>query len=149
MLKARRKPYSHPLLSVSPDRHCIRYNNPREDGAVQPYLRPLHRTIGCQLNLAITIADRCRCHHRSNHPRDNPSFHLDSSPCFFLTMHEESSFYTRTSIATAYDAIPSFVPAKPSPSVVVAFTLIADTSTAKASAIFARIASICGASFGA
>lgn len=142
MFKARRKPYGHLLLSISPDRHYICYDNPREDGTIQPHLRPPHRPIRCQLNLAIAITDGCRCHHHSNHPRDNPSFHLDSSPCFFLTMHEESSFYARTSIATAYDAMPSFVPAKPRPSVVVAFTLIADTSTARASAILARIASI-------
>ena len=38
--------------------------------------------------------------------------------------------------ATAYAAIPSPLPANPSPSVVVAFTLIADRSTLTAEAMF-------------
>lgn len=50
---------------------------------------------------------------------------------------------------TAWAAIPSPFPVKPSPSSVVAFTLTAETESEHARAIFFLISSMCGLSFGA
>ena len=53
--------------------------------------------------------------------------------------HDHSTFLSKT---TAHAAIPSSLPVKPSPSVVVAFTLTADRSTLIAPAMFLTMLAI-------